>query len=334
MITAIGNPVFDLIKTQKVDTQERILSGCSTNAVLALNKLGEDTRLIGAIGPDFRERFEADMSARGIESVIIDSETSGGFSLHYYDDFGNRTLDLLGKAADITNIKPEWYNDSKAVLIGPILGEVSFDEIATIRQNFDGLFFCDPQGLLRGVDSDGRITHTAPEGIRECLANFDVVKPNELEGQVLTGLDCRKQPHKAAKIIHSWGPKIVFLTLAELGAVIYDGTEFVEIPPDEIKLPAEVRLPAEARRPADIPAFDVNLLDSTGAGDTSMAGFTFEYLRTKDIVKSACFAGATSSIMIENVGPDFEMTEAMVRERADKLYAKIESGWRLETVGA
>jgi len=322
MITAIGNPVFDLIKTQKVDTQERILSGCSTNAVLALNKLGEKTRLIGAIGPDFRERFESDMAARGIESVIIDSEISGGFSLHYYDDFGNRTLDLLGKAADITDIKPEWYTDSKAVLIGPILGEVSFDEIAAIRRNFDGLFFCDPQGLLRGVDADGRITHTAPAGIKECLANFDIVKPNELEGQVLTGLDCRKQPHQAAKIIHSWGPKIVFLTLAELGAVIYDGTDFVDVPPDTIKLPA------------DIPAYAVNLLDSTGAGDTSMAGFTFEYLRTKDIVKSACFAGATSSIMIENVGPDFEMTETMVRARAEKLYAQIENGWRLETVGA
>jgi len=327
MITAIGNPVFDLIKTQKVDTQERILSGCSTNAVLALNKLGEDTRLIGAIGPDFRQRFEADMAQRGIESVIIDSETSGGFSLHYYDDFGNRTLDLLGKAADIVDIKPEWYTDSQAVLIGPILGEVSFAEIANIRQNFDGLFFCDPQGLLRGVDADGRITHTAPDGIRECLAHFDIVKPNELEGQVLTGLDCRKNPHEAAKIIHSWGPKIVFLTLAELGAVIYDGADLIDIPPDEIKEPAEVR------RPADIPAYDVNLLDSTGAGDTSMAGFTFEYLRTKDIVKSACFAGATSSIMIENIGPDFAMTEEIVRERAEKLYAKIETGWRLETVG-
>ncbi len=322
MITAIGNPVFDLIKTQKVDTKERILSGCSTNAVLALSKLGEKTRLIGALGPDFRERFEADMSARGIESVIIDSEKSGGFSLHYYDDFGNRTLDIIDKAADITDIKPEWYQDSKAVLIGPILGEVSFAEIKKIRENFDGLFFCDPQGLLRGIDSDGRINHTAVEGIRECLANFDVVKPNELEGEVLTGLDCRKHPHEAAKIIHSWGPKIVFLTLAELGAVIYDGSDFVDIPPDEIKLPA------------DIPAIDVNLIDSTGAGDTSMAGFTFEYLRTKDLIKSACFAGATSSIMIENVGPDFEMTEDLVRERANKLYKKIENGYRLETVGA
>lgn len=318
MITAIGNPVFDLIKTPKVDTQERILSGCSTNAVLALNKLGSDTRLIGAVGPDFREQFDRELTLRGIDAVVIDSESTGGFSLHYYDNYGNRTLDLLGKAADITNIDPEWYQDSDAVLIGPILGEVSVEEIKKIRANFDGLFFCDPQGLLRGVDADGRITHSKPDGIEEALGAFDVVKPNELEGQVLTGIDCRQDPHRAAKIIHSWGPKIVLLTLAELGAVVFDGDTFTEIPPDEIR-------PAQ-----DIPAFDVNLIDSTGAGDTSMAGFTFEYLRTGDLVKSACFAGATSSIMIENVGPEFEMTEELVRARAAKLYAQIESGYRLE----
>ena len=50
MITAIGNPVYDYIKTQKIDTKERVLSGCSTNAALALAKMGSDVRLIGALG--------------------------------------------------------------------------------------------------------------------------------------------------------------------------------------------------------------------------------------------------------------------------------------------
>jgi sugar/nucleoside kinase (ribokinase family) len=54
MITAIGNPVYDLIKTKKVDTKERVLSGCSTNAALVLSKLNEPVRLIGAVGKDFR----------------------------------------------------------------------------------------------------------------------------------------------------------------------------------------------------------------------------------------------------------------------------------------
>ena len=50
MITAIGNPVYDYIKTQKVNTEKRILSGCSTNAALALSKMGENVKLVGAVG--------------------------------------------------------------------------------------------------------------------------------------------------------------------------------------------------------------------------------------------------------------------------------------------
>ena len=296
MITAFGNPVYDYIKTKKVDTKERILSGCSTNALLALSKMGEQTNLIGAVGEDYRERFITDLEKFGIKYIVTPSEETGGFSLIYYDDFGNRTLDLLGRANNIIGIQKEWYDTSKAVLIGPILGEVSFDQIKEIRQNFDGLFFCDPQGLLRSADADNRITHSAPDGIQEALGQFDIVKPNELEGKVLTGIDCRENPYKAAEIIHSWGPKIVIVTLAELGSVIYDGKNFIDIPP-----------------------FEVDLVDATGAGDTYMAGFTFEYLKTKDLKRAGCYASCTSSIMIENVGPDFEMTEEMIRKRQQQL---------------
>jgi sugar/nucleoside kinase (ribokinase family) len=298
MITAIGNPVYDYIKTQKVDTKVRVLSGCSTNAALALAKLGEPVRLVGAIGDDRKVEFAAGLERYRIEFEITPSRETGGFSLVYYDNYGNRTLDLLGCADNIEVIDPRWYRDSEAVLIGPILGEVSFESIRKIRSNFSGLFFCDPQGLLRGADPNGRIYHEKPEGIEEVLGLFDIVKPNELEGKVLTGIDCRQNPYEAARIIKSWGPKIVIVTLAELGSIIYDGLQFVDIPP-----------------------YQIDLVDSTGAGDTYMAGFTFEYLRTHDLRQSGCFASCVSSIMIEQVGPDFELTEREVRRRQKTLLA-------------
>lgn len=207
MITAIGNPVYDYIKTQKVETPGRVLSGCSTNAALALSRMGEKVHLVGAVGEDFKAQFAADLRKYGIDYSLTPSRRTGGFSLVYYDNFGNRTLDLLGRADNIDSVKPEWYHDSKAVLIGPILGEVSFDTIREIRRNFTGLLFCDPQGLLRGAHADGRIFHHKPEGIENVLGLFDIVKPNELEGKVLTGIDCRENPYEAARIIKSWGPK-------------------------------------------------------------------------------------------------------------------------------
>jgi len=298
LITAIGNPVYDYIKTQKVDTKTRIFSGCSTNAALALSKMGEKVLLLGAVGDDFIAQFKTDLERFNIDYKVTPSNETGGFSLIYYDDFGNRTLDLLGRANNIDRIPVESYKDSKAVLVGPILGEVSHDQVKEIRANYNGLFFCDPQGLLRNADDSGRIIHEKVNGIEECLGQFDIVKPNELEGEILTGIDCRQDPYEAARMIKSWGPKIVIVTLAELGSVIYDGIDFIDIPP-----------------------YEIDLVDATGAGDTYMAGFTFEYLRTGDLRKAGCYASCTSSIMIENVGPDFEMSEAMIRERQEKLLA-------------
>lgn len=299
MITAIGNPVYDLIKTKRVKPGKRVLSGCSTNAALALAKMDEKVRLVGAVGDDFKEQFTADLAKHGIAHVIIPSDETGGFSLDYYDDYGNRTLDLIGRAAEIDPIDPAWFADAAAVLVGPILGELSFDNIREIRKNFDGFFFCDPQGLIRGADENGRIYHEKVAGIWEALGQFDVVKPNELEARVLTGIDCREDPYSAAKVIYGAGPPVVIVTLAELGSIIYDGNEFIDIPPYN----------------------SIDLLDSTGAGDTYMAGFTFEYLRTRDLRRAGCFASCTSSVMIENTGPDFSMTENMIRERQLKLLA-------------
>lgn len=299
MITAIGNPVYDYIKTQKVNPEGRVLSGCSTNAVLALARMGAEVRLIGAIGVDYRDDFKRHLDKLGIDYRIVPSDDSGGFSLIYYDDFGNRTLDLLGRAADIGALDPSWYDDSEAVLIGPILGEVSLQSIGVIRSSFEGLFFCDPQGLIRNADESGRIYHEKVDGIEAVLGLFDIVKPNELEGKVLTGIDCREDPYEAARVIKSWGPKIVIVTLAELGSVIYDGEQMIDIPP-----------------------YEIDLLDSTGAGDTYMAGFTFEYLKTGgDLRRAGCFASCTSSIMIENTGPDFPMTEPAIRRRQKQLLA-------------
>ncbi len=302
MITAIGNPVYDLIKTKKVEPKGRVLSGCSTNAALALAKLKSKVRLIGAVGSDMKEQFQNDMKRYGIEYKIIESPLTGGFSLHYYDDYGNRTLNLIAKAADIGEIDSNWYSDSEAVLIGPILGEISFDDILEIHRNFDGTLFCDPQGLIRGAKKNNEIYHEKVDGIEEFLSVFDIVKPNELEGKILTGIDCREDPYEAASIIKSWGPRVVIVTLAELGSVIYDGREFIDIPP-----------------------YVTETVDATGCGDTYMAGFTYEYLKTGGDLKSAgCFASATSSIMLEHVGPDFPLTETEVRRRQATLLAKVD----------
>ncbi len=100
-ILAFGNPVYDVISTPSIVRSERILSGCSTNACLAAALLGEQATLVGTVGEDFRERLQADLADRWVDYQLLPSRETGGFSLIYYDNQGNRHLTILGTADPI-----------------------------------------------------------------------------------------------------------------------------------------------------------------------------------------------------------------------------------------
>ncbi len=55
------------------------------------------------------------------------------------------------------------------MLIGPILNEVSLEMVHADPRQLDGLYFLDPQGLLRGIDENKRIHHEKPDGIEACF---------------------------------------------------------------------------------------------------------------------------------------------------------------------
>ena len=88
-ILGIGNPVYDVIMTPVLTRRERVLSGCSTNACLAVSKLGEQGILIGTVGPDYMQVLTEDLDQRGIQHNLILAGQTGGFGL-IYDHAGNR----------------------------------------------------------------------------------------------------------------------------------------------------------------------------------------------------------------------------------------------------
>jgi sugar/nucleoside kinase (ribokinase family) len=294
MITCVGNPVFDQIKTLQIESDGRVLSGCSTNACLALAKLGFETSLVGRVGPDFEQLFRSEMKRFNIEYAIEESTESGGFKLVYYDDQGNRTLDVLGDAGPISFF-PEQFINSDWILFGPILRELDLEYLKMVKSKSDAKIFVDPQGFIRS-GKEGRIEHTRTNEIEEIASLSDVFKPNEMECKVLTGIDPRQDYETPARMIKSWGAGLVILTLAEQGSVIYDGDEFYRIP-----------------------AYTTDALDSTGAGDTYAGGMIYALENGYDYFEAGCFAGCVSSIMIENCGPDFPLTQAAAEDRKEFL---------------
>ena len=292
MIIGLGNPVYDFIQTPHISTHTRVLSGCSTNACLALRKLGESTTLVGKVGPDYESQFRADMERFGIDHVLYSTAETGGFGL-IYDESGDRTLDVLG-IADPLDCLPPVLGDATVILVGPILGEVPLPLIRTVAAHDNLFMVLDPQGMMRRI-RDGRIDRYRNPELIEALPLFDVVKPNEHEAKILTGIDPREAPNEATHALYDLmtagerrpnHPPIAVVTLAEAGSVIYDGREFYRIP-----------------------AYRTLAKDPTGAGDTYAGGFIYQYQRTPDdLQRVGCFASSVASVMVENTGPDFPLT--------------------------
>ena len=64
-----------------------------------------------------------------------------------------------------------------------------------------------------------------------------------------------------------------------------------------------------------IPAFAVNAIDPTGAGDTYAAGFMFGNLTYPTLREACTFASCVASVMVENVGPEFPLTRQEAERR-------------------
>lgn len=298
LIVAFGNPVYDDITTPWVTTAGRVLSGCSTNGCLALARLGHRTALVGNVGLDYYQRFVADMQRYDIAAYAQQSVETGGFRL-VYDQRGNRTLDLLGEAGPITTV-PEVCSDAVAIIIGPILQETPLALIEQIRQVSTAPLFLDPQGLLRRLGQDRRIEHYANPDMAQIAPYCTVIKANEVEAHVLTGIDPRKDALAAARHLRAFGCRIAIVTIAEAGSVIDDG-----------------------QQQYIIPAYATEARDPTGAGDTYMAGFLSAYLHNpNDLYAAGCKGAATASIWIEYTGPDAPIHPEDVISRTNVLISQ------------
>ena len=109
-----------------------------------------------------------------------------------------------------------------------------------------GKISIDAQGYLREVRNQ-QVFAIDWADKREILANTDIIKVNEHEMEVITGL---RNPRMAALRLAEWGVKEVCVTLGSYGSIILVDGEFHEIPAYEPK----------------------EIVDATGCGDTYSAG--------------------------------------------------------------
>ncbi len=231
-------------------------------------------RLVTSLG-DTERGVVDELRAEGIDVELIPSRKSVYFENKYGEDMNDRQQRVLAKADPFTVENLNSIN-AKIFHLGTLLADdFSLEVIKDLSAR--GIVSVDVQGYLRKVEGEN-VVAVDYELKREAMPYIDILKCNEKEMEVLTGVS---DPREAALILADWGCKEVLLTLGDKGSLIYAGSEFYEIPA--------------------VPATEI--VDTTGCGDTYMAGYLYMRCRGASYTEAGTFAAAMCTIKLEGKGP-------------------------------
>lgn len=236
-------------------------------------------KLVTSLAPSEYSSVD-ELTGKGLNVEIIPSKKTVYFENSYGINQNNRTQRVLAKADPFTVEKIQ-HIEAKIFHLGSLLSDdFSLDVIKYLSNK--GILSVDAQGYLREVRGENVYPIDWCEK-KEALKYVHILKVNEHEAKVLTGLD---DYQAAARQLAEWGVKEVLLTLGSEGSIIYAENSFYYIP---------------AYPPKEV-------VDATGCGDTYMLGYL--YMRNKGVSyeEAGCFAAALSTVKLEKSGP-FSGTE-------------------------
>lgn len=271
---------------------ERHTGGKGGNQAYALARLGGDVALLGAVGDDGQGNFLLD----GLRQVGVDVSrvrradgTATGMAWIAVSDRGDNSIIVLpGANHAVDRAYIDAHKEALSACEAVILQlEVPLDTVEYAAQL--------ARGMGKRVILDP--APARPELSRALLACADVVKPNETELAILTGIEgAAERLDEATDALRAMGARNVVVTLGGGGA--YLKTEQGE------------RHRFEARK--------VHVVDTTAAGDSFTAALTLR-LTAGDTLKDAVpFAMRVAEIVVTRPGaqasiPTLQEVEAAIR---------------------
>ena len=282
-ICCIGHITKDKIITPRQTVY--MAGGTSFYFSYAFNHLPKHVsfQLVTKLG-DTEMKSVDDMRQAGIDVLTYPSRHTVYFENKYGENQNERTQRVLERA-DPFGIDEMRSVEARVYHLGSLLSDDLSPELVEYLST-KGRISIDAQGYLREVRGE-RVYPIDWADKREILAHTDIIKVNEHEMEVITGLT---DPYEAALRLAEWGVREVCVTLGSEGSIILAEGRFHEIP---------------AYRPREI-------VDATGCGDTYSAGYLWCRAQGMGYEESGCFAAAMCTLKLEHNGP-FDRTIDDVR---------------------
>jgi sugar/nucleoside kinase (ribokinase family) len=234
-----------------------------------MGKIGQD-----ALG-DFVLRA---MEARriGTRGVKRDPEAGTSATMVIVDPAGERRfIHYMGANARYTLADVDWgmlagasiLHVAGSLVLPGIDGEPTAELLRRARQ----------MGVVTFLDTVWDDTGRWMQLLEPCLPEIDYFIPSLPEAQAITGLE---EPHQVARALLDRGVGTVGLKMGAEGCLVLTGEG------EELRLPA----------------FEVEVIDATGAGDAFAAGFIAGVWQGWPLEKTARFANAVGALCVTGMG--------------------------------
>ena len=262
----------ETIKSEKFFVNE---GGKGLNQAVACAKMGADTYMLGAVGDDeYGKQLIKALKSYGVNTKHIQKikKENSGTALITISDGENKIVVNSGANALINFASVEKILNTKA-LPGDIL----------ILQQEIPLEIIEKAIVLAAKKYVKVILNPAPAAkiSKESYKKVDLIIPNETETEILTEIcpEDEVSTRLAIQSLHKLGVKNVIITLGGKGAVISAGKEIEYIQPKK-----------------------VNVVDTTGAGDTFVGVVAVMLQEGKSLSKAANFANVAAALKITHSG--------------------------------
>lgn len=244
--------------------------GKGYNQAVAAARLGADVTFIGCLGMDyFGDLFITSLQNEGIntEHVLRKSNFGTGVaSPVVYEAEKNNSIIIIPRA-------------NKAIMpddIEPISAVISMSDLLMLQLEISMEASYRAAELAQKFDVPVMLNPAPYHKLPERFYGFvDLITPNEIEAEQLSGIKVIDLPSakEAAKIIISRGPKQVVITMGQKGAYY-----------------------CTSKQDLFVPAFRVNSVDPTAAGDAFCAGFAVAMLEGQSINEAIRMGNAAGGL--------------------------------------
>lgn len=262
----------------RADSSSLNIGGEAVNGAIAGAKLGMKTAILCFLGNDVAgSLIETELVKNGVntEYVVKLDNRPTPITTMFVADNGSRKS--ITNKAHAYNFHPEQYTDilsnTRAIVLGSLF-RAPFNEPEVIRSITEA---AQSRGVTVFADTKlPNFTQLALDDISDSLPMIDYITPNEDEARYYSGED---EPEKMADVFLDKGVRNVIIKLGAKGCFFKNAKESFAVP-----------------------AYSVDAVDATGAGDNFLAGFASEIIRGKNVREALSFANACGAICATAVG--------------------------------